>query len=140
MDEIQRWTHTSPGMIEQSCGSWVEYRTLLAAYEHKNAALAAQAEEHKKILVINERDWEAALEAQAEVHRAVLEIRYRKLDLLKSQHAQELADARGEGEPERLEYIARDLARLLLVSARADITEFRMNKSTYAWLVERANA
>lgn len=97
--------------------------TLEAQLADKKAALEAQAEEHLCTRKKDDADWGDRFIA------------------LSKEHAKDLAEARGDGEPaERLEYIARDLARLLLVSARDDITEFRMNRSTYAWLVERANA
>ncbi len=162
MTEIQRYHWTRDGMKAGTGPSHAEVWV-------KNSELAAQAEGHAEAIREQDKGWGESfreeqelhrrnLEAQAEEHRKELAARHRRINELQEDFAHvhadlsvqldvvkglrsELAALRGAGEPaERLEYIARDLARLLLVSARSDITEFRMNRSTYAWLVERANA
>ena len=126
MDEIQRYRiacGVPVPVLPHEEGIWVKDAESEAWHlADKKAALEAQAEEHRKNHIRNDTDWAG------------------RMELLKSKHDAELAALREEGVTERLEYIARDLARLLLVSARDDITEFYMNRSTYAWLVERANA
>jgi len=155
---------------EEHTATKVQLQAAWDEINHLKAELAAQNEEHEKKRWLDEKLHKediADLETKHAAELATMDDRLvdateRAADLSR-QHARELsaestananllerthveyekelAALRGAGEPaERLEYIARDLARLLLVSAREDIMEFRMNRSTYAWLVERANA
>ena len=94
-DKIQRYRvredAESRYMVKAGEGSWVGFT------DHR-IALAAQAEEHRKILINNDTDW-ANREA---IRRKALE----------DKHAQELAEARGEGEPALLTFTWRDVCAL----------------------------
>ena len=83
MSDIQRHSLSPEMHVPALNGRWVLYRDHLA---DKTAALAAQAE-------VADSLWEGRLE--------------RDLNRLRTQHAQELAEARGEGEPEELKLLRR---------------------------------